>query len=150
MTTDVVLNRDNGYYDLTWSDSGDIETAATLDTAILMSIFEELRATPGEQPVSELRRGWLGNEGTGFEQGSKLWEFEQERITGSMLAELGVVIRNALQWLLDDGIAKSITVETPTLENGRVGVRINFGRDESTVDRRYYQLWDNTGPGLIF
>jgi len=146
MTTDVILNTDRGYYDFDWTASGDISTDQTLDTYILMSIFEEVRATPAEMPESNSRRGRVGNESTpGFEQGSKTWLFEQERVTGTVLAELGVVVRNGLQRLIDDGIATSVEVETPFLRKGRICVFINLGRDGSPVDRRFFELWNNTG-----
>ena len=146
MTTDVVLNDSKGYYDFEWTEAGDISTAQTLDTYILMCLFEEVRATETEMGPAELRRGWAGNESTpGFQQGSKQWLFEQERLTGTMLSDLGPVIRNALQPLIDDGIAVSVEVETPRIVNGRVSVFINLGRDGSPVDRRFYELWDNTG-----
>lgn len=146
MTTDVILNTERGYYDFDWTESGDISTDQTLDTYILMSIFEEVRATAAEVPESNKRRGWVGNESTpDFEQGSKAWLFEQERITGTVLAELGVVIRNGLQRLIDDGIAVSVEVETPFLRNGNICVFINLGRDGSPVDRRFFELWENTG-----
>lgn len=150
MPTDVVLNTDAGYFDISWTDSGDIDMASTLDTAILMSILEERRATVFEIPEASLRRGWIGNESATVEQGSKTWLFEQERLTNTMLAELGTVIRNALQWLIDDGVATSVEVAQPSLVRGRVVVYIDLGRDESKVDRRYYELWDYTGGGLNF
>ena len=147
MTTDVRLTtQGRTYYDIEWNDEGDFVTDQTLDTAILMSICEEFRASAAEIPESNRRRGWIGNETTpGFQQGSKTWLFEQERITGTVLAELGVIVRNALQWLIDDNIAISVEVETPFYQNGNVVVYINFGRDGSKVDRRFYTLWDNTG-----
>lgn len=147
MTTDVILTRTTqGYYDISWTESGDIATEETIDTYILMCLFEEYRATSAEVPEANRRRGWIGNESTpDFQQGSKTWLFEQERITGTVLAELGSVIRNGLQPLIDDGIAVSVQVETPFLRNGKVCVYINIGRDGSRVDRRFYELWDNTG-----
>lgn len=146
MTTDVILNRDADYYDISWTDGGDIVTAETLDTYILMCLFEEVRATAAEVPEANNRRGWIGNESTpNFQQGNKAWLFEQERITGTVLAELGPVIRNGLQPLIDEGIAVSVQVETPFLRNGKVCVYINIGRDGSRVDRRFYELWENTG-----
>ena len=146
MTTDVQLENSKGYYDITWTDAGDISTAQDLDTAILMSIFEEARATSTEIQESYLRRGWIGNETTqGFEQGSKAWQFEQERVTGSNLAELGAIIRNSLQWLIDDNIAVSVFVRQPYLRLGKVIVDIDLWRDGSEVDRRYFELWNATG-----
>lgn len=146
MATDVILNEDKGYYDFQWTESGDLSTAQTLDTFILMSIFEEVRATPAEVPEANRRRGWIGNESTpDFQQGSKAWLFEQERVTGTVLAELGQVVRNGLQVLIDEQIARSVDVETPFLRNGIVCVFINLGRDGSRVDRRFFELWNNTG-----
>lgn len=149
MTTDVLLNADKGYWDFEWTETGDISTAQSLDSYILLCLFGEQRATPAEIPTANARRGWIGNESTpGFEQGSKAWEFSQERATGTTLAELGVVIRNGLQPLIDDGIATSVEVETPFLRNGKVCVYINLGRDGSKVDRRFYELWENTGASF--
>ena len=146
MTTDVKINHAKGYWEFDWTDSGDISTVESLDTAILMSVLDEVRATSSEIPESNRRRGWIGNETiTDFEQGSKAWLFSQERLTGSVLAELGVVVRNGLQWLVDDGIAVNVAVEQPFLRGGKVCVYINLFRDGSPVDRRYYELWENTG-----
>ena len=146
MTTDVILGKNKGYYDINWTADGDISTDQTLDTAILMSILEEVRASSTEIPESNKRRGAIINETTpGFEQGSKTWEFEQERLTGSVLAELNVVIRNSLQWMIDEGIAVNVEVDTLFLQNGVVVAPVNFSRDGSKVERRFFELWDNTG-----
>jgi len=146
MTTDVSLNKDRGYYDFDWTESGDISTTESFDTAILGSILNEVRASADEIPESRRRRGWQGNESTpGFEQGSKSWQFEQSRITQTGLAELGVVIRNGQQWFIDDNLVKSVTVSTPFLRDNQVVVPIDFGRDGSKVERRHFVLWDNTG-----
>jgi len=146
MTTDIKLKHDAGYWDISFSDLGDIDTEGNFDTAILLSIFGEARASADEIPESNRRRGWVGNETTpSFEQGSKVWEFEQERITGSMLAELGVVVRNALQWFIDDGYVDDVVVQSPRLVKGVVSVGISYIRDGSIVESRLYELWEATG-----
>ncbi len=145
MTTDVILNDSKGYYDFEWTETGDISTAKTLDTAIQMSIFNEVRASSAEVPESNKRRGWIGNLSTpGFEQGSKQWEFEQERLTGSVLAELSVVIKNGLQWLIDEGIAVSIQVGNARIINGAATIEITLGRTASDVEKKVFELWENT------
>ena len=146
MTTDVRLNNAQGFYDICWLETGDMETDDTLDTAILVSLFEEKRATKSEFPANERRRGWLGNDTTPtFEQGSKIWEFEQERVTGTTLAELGVVIRNSLQWLIADKIAISIVVDDPILRDGKVTANITYTRSGGKIDTRFFTLWNNSG-----
>jgi len=148
MASDVIIRQDKGYYDFEWSDNGDIPVDQALDTAILMSIYEEVRANSSEIAVDNLRRGWIGNESTpGFEQGSKMWMFEQERITTSMLAELGTVINNGLKWLIDDIIAVS-TSANALLKNSEIVAETIFERPSGKIERKLFTLWSNTGQNL--
>ena len=113
MTTDVIIKvREQGFNDITFTSVGDISMTESLDTAINMSIFAEVRAEPSEVPQSHRRRGWIGNESTpGIEMGSKLWLFEQARITAGNLAELSVIVNNGLKWLVEQDIAISTAVD---------------------------------------
>lgn len=149
MTTDAILKiRTGGYYDIAFNAAGDIETVEALDTAILMSILAEVRAAPSEMPESHRRRGWVGNESTqGVEMGSKAWLFEQARITGSNLAELSVIINNGLRWLIERDTAISTAVKA-FYRNGRVEVEVTLVRSSSTVEKKFYELWNNTGATL--
>lgn len=146
MTTDVVLNHDKGYWDFEWTADGDISTGQTLDTFILLCLFDEQRAAPSEVPEANRRRGWAGNESTpGFEQGGKAWLFEQERMLGSTLAELGVVVRNSLQPLITYDLADEVIVGTPRIQRGRTVVDITLLRTGSVIAQNTYTLWENTG-----
>lgn len=149
MTTDAVIKvRENGYYDIGFTADGDIETIEALDTAILMSMLAEVRAAPSEMPESHRRRGWIGNESTqGVEMGSKAWMFEQARITGSSLAELGVIINNGLAWMVEQNIAKSTSARA-FFKDSIVQVEVILGRASSSVDKRFFELWNNTGANL--
>lgn len=149
MTTDVTIKvRNNGYYDIRFTDAGDIETVQALDTAILMSILAEVRAAPSEMPESHRRRGWIGNESTqGIEMGSKAWQFEQARVTGSNLAELSVIINNGLKWMVEQDIAIS-TSATALYRAGAVHVEVTLVRASSAVEKRFFELWNNTGAHL--
>jgi len=146
MTTDVQLNDDKGYWDFSWTETGDISTAQSLDTAILLCLYEEQRASPSEMPEASRRRGWAGNESTpDFEQGGKAWLFEQERVTGTTLAELGPVVRNALQPLITYKLADDVQVGAPRLTRQGVQVDITLYRSGSKISQETYALWQNTG-----
>jgi len=139
--TDAVLTKNGGVYDFTLDTAGQITVEEAVDTAILMSLFCERRANASEVPVSSQRRGWIGNESTpGFENGSKFWLYEQSRITRTTLNNIETAVRNGLQWFVDDGIATKITV---TMELS--GLTVVIERPNSNVDKRYYELWNNTG-----
>jgi phage gp46-like protein len=111
-----------------------------------VSLFGERRANASEVLDSRLRRGWIGNESTpGKEIGSKIWLYEQSRMTRTVLNGIANAARESLQWMVEDGHAKSIDEVTATLSNNP-GVRLNVTvtRPNSKVEHRYYDLWENT------
>lgn len=146
-SADAVVSRGAlGVYDFSLDPSGDIETKESFDTSILMSIFCERRALPSEMPISHYRRGWIGNESTpGFEIGSKLWLYEQSRITRSVLNGVSSVIKEGLEWMVEDKIAESIEVRSFMRETGTIETEISIARPSSKVEKRYFELWENTG-----
>lgn len=147
MTIDLILNPYGQTYDITLSEEGDLGNGDFLDTSILYSIYGERRASESEVPISSLRRGWIGNEGKDFENGSKGWLFEQARRTQSNLNELAGVLQDSLSWLVDDGFLERVNVRV-FLESGFTKAHISLYRFNSEVDHRYYLLWENTGEHL--
>lgn len=143
MAYDAVLTDD---YDIQLNDDGDIFTADSFDTALIMSLFCERRATASEVPVAQLRRGWIGNESDqdGFEIGSKLWLYEQSRITRTLIQEIVSATRNGLQWLVDYNLATSVDVSAK-LQNNNILIEVIITRPNSKVDYRYFEFWSNTG-----
>jgi len=53
----------------------------------------------------------------------------------------------ALEWLVDDGFAVSIEVESVTVDSNRdkIVLVLLIRRSRDKVDRRLVDLWDNTG-----
>lgn len=133
-------------YDFSIGPDGDILTADQLDTALFMSLFCERRAASAEVPKPELRRGWIGNEGTGFEIGSKLWLYEQARLTRTTLNGIATEASAAVQWLVDDGIAERAETEV-TLVNSSPQLTVTLYRSNSEVVTTYFKLWEGTGRG---
>jgi len=145
--TDAVLTVDPAtqMHDISIDTNGDILTDDFFDTSLLYSLLGERRAAPSEVVEPQLRRGWIGNEGKDFENGSKLWLFEQARITRSNLNRIEDEARKSLQWLVDDGFAVSIDEVTSTVKNGKITLEIIIRRSRSRVERRFLDLWQNTG-----
>lgn len=143
MSADAVLIETANGYDFQIDENGDIETADFFDTAILMSLFCERRATASEMPESHRRRGWIGNEQGDFEIGSKLWLFEQEKETRTILSGLEKAAFNGLKWLIDDGYAISIQVKAEI--GNSIDLTVIIETPGSKVEKRFYDLWKNTG-----
>jgi len=142
MSFDAALNTTNGYYDISIDSDGDIATQDSFDTALLMSLFCERRALSSEVTTPNLRRGWIGNDD--FEVGSKLWLYEQARLTRSTMNGVTTAAKNGLQWLIDDKLVSSINVAS-SVDNGSLMLNIEILRFNSKVEYRYYDLWSNTG-----
>jgi len=141
---DVKLDESKGYYDILIDDDGDILTDDQFNTATLMTLHCHKRALPSEMPDASRRRGWIGNESTpGFEIGSKLWLYYQERITASILEQLSSQLNVDILWFVNEGLLKSISVR-PIFDPKEVGVEITFNRHQSESETRYYKLWDRT------
>ncbi len=146
MTTDAVLTRQTQkIYDFSIDENGDIETDDFFDTSILVALFTDKRATAEEMPVSRLRRGWIGDESNedGFEGGSKLWLYEQAKLTRDTLNGLSTESNAALAYFIEDNIAISV-FSSADLINGATGLTITTTRPNSRVDRRFFELWNNT------
>lgn len=148
--TDAVLTKTGANFDININGDGDIETDDFFDTSILYSLFGERRANEDEVTEARLRRGWIGNEGKDFENGSKLWLFQQARLTRTNLSRIEDEARKALQWLVDDGFAIAIedVIAAPGVGlggGGGVQLIINIRRTRDIVEPRLFNLWQNTG-----
>ena len=146
MTTDVRIEKaeNTRFYDLKLTPEGDLENGDFFDSSLLYSLLGERRANASEVPVSEFRRGWIGNENSDYENGSKLWLYYQARLTRTILNSMQTAAFNGLQWLIEDNILKDITVRAFN-RNGVAVLEITLFRFNSKVDRRYFELWNNTG-----
>lgn len=132
-------------FDISFGTDGDILTDDFFDTSLLYSLLGERRADPSEVVEPQLRRGWIGSEDKDFENGSKLWLFEQARVTRSNLNRIEDEARKALQWLVDDGLVVSVDEVTATVKSGKITLEIVIRRSRSQVERRFFTFWQNTG-----
>jgi phage gp46-like protein len=139
---DVKLIRgSDGIYDIDIDDNGDFVLDYGFGTTIALTIFGEQRATEGEVPTPENRRGWMGNtlsDIPGFEQGSRLWLLNQSRMKENTPASAKNYLTEALQWMIDDRLAKTIDINVV-----RSGPKLNA---EIITDGEsfYFDIWQNT------
>ncbi|MCW8930008.1 MAG: phage GP46 family protein [Gammaproteobacteria bacterium] len=144
MTTDIKLIQTDNVYDIVFDDNGDIANGDFLDSILIYALFGEKRASESEVPIASMRRGWIGNEGKTFENGSKLWLFEQSNITRAVLNDIQSTALDALTYLIDDGYAVDIEASA-VLQNNQVVLNILIYITQSKVETRFFVLWQNTG-----
>ena len=124
-----------------------------LETSILISLFSDARVTDDELPLGELdKRGFWGdavNNPQGYALGSKLWLLDRSKITDEVLEEAREYCEQALQWLLEDSIAESVTVETRYIDNQSMGITIEIVRpSRNRVSSKFDFIWKGTGNGI--
>lgn len=140
-----------GYFDITVSDTGDLDLENGFDTNIIMSLFCERRASIDEVLEPILRRGWWGNTlatSPGFEIGSKLWLLEQARLTENTVNLAQKYAEQALEWLVSDGFLDSVVVSSSpsfTSSAPNIELKIDLIRKDSAVEYKYYGVWEATG-----
>lgn len=101
-----------GQFDVQFKD-GDLKPDNGLETAVILSLFTDVQVTDEEIPFGETsRRGWFGDKYLdipGDKIGSKLWLLAREKRKVEVLRKTEDYCLQALQWLIDDGVASSVT-----------------------------------------
>lgn len=145
-SNDVVLTQDSdGIYDINFDSEGDIETDDFLDTSLLRSVYGERRASSDEVPTPQLRRGWIGSITRDYEDGSKVWLYEQAPLNRTTLNGVRDELSLGLQWLIDDDVAISFRI-IPTVDStSSITVEIQIQKSTSKVENRFFKLFQNSG-----
>lgn len=132
--SDVLLewNSNTGYADWSFLD-GDIaqgEGLLDLQTAVLVSLFTDRVESPDYIPTDGTNdlRGWWADSYNQTPIGSKLWTLARSKKTSSTgpLLQARGYCQEALQWLLDDGIADSVDVQTFWNTPNSMGIQITI------------------------
>jgi phage gp46-like protein len=129
-----------------------LATDHDLETAVLLSLWTDASALPDDvvPDGTDDRRGWWGNteRPETIALGSRLWLLAREKSTEDTRQRAENYAAEALQWLLDDGVAVRVDVAAEYLEVGPVppqtlALRIQITRADGTVfDRRYAWAWE--------
>jgi phage gp46-like protein len=97
-------------------DGDQIESSEVLNTAVAISLFTRRLASTDDvlpEPRSH-REGWWADDyatNEGDHIGSRLWLLNRSTLSQSTLNAARVYCLEALQWLIDDGVAASIEVD---------------------------------------
>lgn len=125
--------------------NGDLEADDGLETAVAISLFTDKRVTTEEVPAGETsKRGWFGDLFPEVDQdkiGSKLWLLQRSKRTTETLRKFEDYCREALQWLIEDGVSGSINVEASYDTNGHLSCLIDISKPKGRTSR-FSLLWD--------
>lgn len=122
-----------------------------LQTAVILSLFTDRRANdddvlPGD-PAD--KRGWWADAYPmlpGDKIGSRLWLLNREKQLASALSRAQEYAQEALQWMLDDGVASSVVCSAQIVRMGLLGLTIAITPPGANTPQyyRFESLWSNT------
>ena len=137
-----------GYADITLAENGrDLEADAGFETAILILLFTNLRVIDEELLPGEYtdRSGWWGHEFLDFPMGSKLWLLQRSKNNKEVLVLAKQYAEEALQHLIDEGIASEIVVNVSIVGTNTLSFNISCYKQSILEPERftykYYFNW---------
>ncbi len=113
-------------------------------TAIIISLFSDRRANPDDELPNTTgdRRGWWGDNfasNDGDQLGSRLWLLSREKQLSKVLLKAREYCKEALQWMIADGVAKSIDVASEVLRDGVLAVYITINKPTGNSQQFKFQ-----------
>lgn len=145
MSQDVAIIWDSEAIAADWglAGEGQLLLAPALQTAVMVSLFTDRRATDDDvlPPGETDRRGWWGEQLDGQPIGSRLWLLRRAKRMPETLRLARDYIREALAWLIDDALASRIDVETEWGAAGRLVARITIHRASGAVSLTAEWAW---------
>lgn len=117
---------------------GNLATDGGLETAVLLSLYTDRRV--GDQ------RGWWGDSlaaAAGHQLGSRLWTLGRASGSSEDRLQARAIILEALQWLVDDGVASDIQAEVLGWEGGTLRFLVSIARPDQLAPR-WQRTWEVT------
>lgn len=123
-----------------------LDSAQPLVRAVIVSLFTWRRANPDDELPADLRMGWWGDTFPTIPNdriGSRLWLLSRSTLTPETVAKAKEYAQEAMQWLIDDGVAARVDVQTERqgLSTLAIGVRIYKSDGTVPLDVRFTDVW---------
>lgn len=125
-------------------DGPDLASGKDLETAVVISLFTDRRADADDSVDGDDRGGWWGDtyaEIQGDRIGSRLWLLIREKQTDETLSRAREYCEEALRWMLEDGVASEVTVETEWVRMGVMGIGVEITRPSGQARFTFELLW---------
>ena len=144
--TDIALApMSSGGYDIQLA-GHDLAAENGLRTAVLVSLFSDRLATADDAipDGTDNRRGWWADAWPEIPDdltGSRLWLLAREKQTAETAERAREYAAEALQWMVDDGVARAVDVTAAWDAPGRLALTIAITRATGQA-ARYQFAWN--------
>jgi phage gp46-like protein len=127
--------------------SNDLSVDEGLQTAVLISLNTDARANDDEVLAEDSsRRGWWGDvfpSEPGDQIGCKLWLIKREKRSLETLNRAEEYSKEALQWMIDDGVAESVDTSASWDPSGAMLLEISITKpgESQAAPFRFKMKW---------
>lgn len=123
-----------------------LASSEPLVRAVIMSLFTWRRANPDDKLPADLRMGWWGDNFATVQNdriGSRLWLLSRSKLLPETVAQAKAYTEEALQWLIDDGVAARIDVEAERMGQQALALASHIYQSDGRprVDIRFNNVW---------
>ncbi|MBC1188973.1 phage tail protein [Kluyvera sp. SCKS090646] len=113
-----------------------------LTRAVVISLFTHRRADPDDN--ADVPMGWWGDTWPAVANdryGSKLWLLQRSKLTNALVNTVRTYLRDALQWMLDDGVVSRIDIDIQRTGINELSNQIVLWRRDGPVIISFNDLW---------
>ncbi len=134
-------------------DAGGLLEEEGLASAVILSLFTDRLAEPSDRipdGTTDRRGVWsdLFRRDQADRQGSRLWLLHREKLTEAVRLRARDYAREALDWMLEDGVADAVAIEAVIVPPDRLDLRVVVSKDGRTLfDNRFGLLWQALAAG---
>jgi len=137
------------YFDLAL-DGFDLASDGSLRTAVILSLLCDRRAEEDDEIPDGTadRRGWWADayaEREGDRWGSRLWLLRRAKQVPETVRLAREYAEEALAWMVEDGVATSVSVTAEIVRRGVLGLLVRIERPDG---RRFEELFDYSLEGV--
>ena len=122
-----------------------VNTSSQLDPltrAVVISFFTHRRADPDDN--ADVPMGWWGDTWPAVANdryGSKLWLLQRSKLTNALVNTVRTYLRDALQWMLDDGVVSRIDIDIQRTGINELSNQVVLWRRDGPVIISFSDLW---------
>lgn len=124
-----------------------LQSADPLVRAVIISLFTWRRANADDVLPGTDRMGWWGDGYAtvlGDRIGSRLWLLSRAKLTAQTISDAEDYAREALQWLIDDGVATAVDVLAERMGLTGLALACTITRTDGVVtDLRFDNVWES-------
>lgn len=124
--------------------AGALSSGGDFQTAVIISLFTDRVARADDAVDDGNRRGWWGDSTEQNQLGSRLWLIRREKLTREVALRAEEYSREALKWLVDDGVVLAVEPVAQIVHPSRLNLFIRYRLPQRSdwETLQFYWVWE--------